>query len=373
MVAGQVPPPMSGQHVAVGALLQALESDDRFDVSHVPFGFASRMGEQGSLTPGKALEVARVAGRYARLRMRGPIDLVVHPLSGTSTGSVVKDIATLAFAELVSRRTLVQFHGAGHSSHVWRTRHRFVARVARLVIGRADAAIVHAQSNAADPESLGIHRVFVAPHRVADDFDRDLLDRSNDAIRLLYVGHLGPHRGTPELLEALRRVAEHEPRLRLTLVGEPVGGYTPEQLESDITRRRLENIVDVAGEVRGRAKERLFGRAHLFVFPSVFDAESFGLVLAEALMWGLPVVATDWRANAEVLAGADAIVYDTSPDLTDGTERALRAAVTKLTDGSWPTFSARNRDCYEQRYRAGAGESDAVEAIARVVGVGVPP
>jgi glycosyltransferase involved in cell wall biosynthesis len=51
----------------------------------------------------------------------------------------------------------------------------------------------------------------------------------------------------------------------------------------------------------GDAKFETFSRSDIFCFPSHYDAETFGLVLLEAMSFGLPVVATRWRGISSIV------------------------------------------------------------------------
>ncbi len=58
---------------------------------------------------------------------------------------------------------------------------------------------------------------------------------------------------------------------------------------------------EYVGDVRGRQKAELFAGAKGFLFPTKLD-EAFGLVMAEALMSGTPVICSDRGACPEVIS-----------------------------------------------------------------------
>lgn len=352
VVGGQVPPPPSGQHRSVAHTLEHLQRDPRFTVRHAAYRFAEDMQGQGRLSVDKVVELFRVAWRLVAERRRGPIDLFLHPVSGPSTGAAVKDAVIVTVAGLLARRTVLQFHGAGHAE-AW-ARPTVVHRILRHALGRADAAIVHASMHRRDPEHLGIRHVHVVPHRIPDRYDRSLRQapRTDDDITVLYVGHLGPHRGTEELMAAVSRLRDELGGIRLDLVGDPSQGYGSEALARALDRAGPAAVTHHPS-MTGRALDMRFAAADVFAFPSVFAAESFGLVLVEALMWGLPIVATDWRAAREVLAGddLDVVLHGVEPSLGDAVTDALRRVVLALRDGSMPRMSETNRRAYELRYR----------------------
>ena len=55
------------------------------------------------------------------------------------------------------------------------------------------------------------------------------------------------------------------------------------------------------GFVYGESKHRALAEADCFCFPTYFYAESFGLVLVEAMAFGLPLITTRWRSIPELL------------------------------------------------------------------------
>ena len=66
----------------------------------------------------------------------------------------------------------------------------------------------------------------------------------------------------------------------------------------------LGDSVVITGEVQGKMKDALLANADVFVLPSY--SENFGIVVAEAISWGRPVIAstgTPWKEVADVGAG----------------------------------------------------------------------
>ena len=349
VVGGQVPPPVCGQHVCVARLLDELGSDDRVSVHHLDYRFAGTLEDQGRVTLGKLAELLRVVVRVLALGRGGRPAVYVHPVSGPATAGAVKDAVVVLAARLVSRRVVLQFHGGGHA-RTWSAT-SWLHRSLMWALGRADAAVVHATMHRTDAELMDIGQVVVVPHRVDDRRDPSLRSPDRRGRTVLYVGHLGPHRGTPELIDAVAALRAAGRDVRLDLVGRPGQGWTDDDLRAALASHPAD-MVCLRGELTGVDLDRAYADADVFAFPSRHLAESFGLVLVEALMWGLPVVASDWRAAPEVLAGdgLDVRLHDSGDRMLPELQAALEVLLDRFDRGELEVPSPPNRAVYETRY-----------------------
>lgn len=124
-------------------------------------------------------------------------------------------------------------------------------------------------------------------------------DRSdNEPFSLLFCGRLdGPHeqKGVDILLRSLSLVLRHQ-KVVLNIIGT---GPRLTQYQALAERLGVSEKVRFLGFVEHEEMPRHYQQADLFVLPS--RRESFGLVLAEAMACGLPVVATTAGAIPEVV------------------------------------------------------------------------
>jgi glycosyltransferase involved in cell wall biosynthesis len=217
-----------------------------------------------------------------------------------------------------------------------------------------------------DATSLGINNVKVVPHALEDTYDPNIVSRNNGpSAKLLYVGHFSHEKGTFSLLEAFAALRRTGADCSLELVGECLPPYSEVEIKSSIERLGLQNAVKLSGVLSGKEKWHRFSQASLFVFPSLAP-ESFGLVMVEAMMWALPVVACDWRGNREVVGDPfGGILFQPHPDLATALTSALQEAFALRQ--KWNEWGRVNRKAFESNYKAGSLPSRLMEVLERLV------
>jgi glycosyltransferase involved in cell wall biosynthesis len=199
---------------------------------------------------------------------------------------------------------ILQFHAGGIAERLAMTP-GVLACLFRWACRGIDAAIVMTTFGSRDPEALGITDVRIIPHQIEDENPTGQVPRYAPGKRIiLYAGHLHGPKGTPALIEAFAQIAPAYPEARLVLMGEFLHPYPEAECRTRIQELTLTDRVELCGVKRGQEKADRYRDAHLFVFPSLAASESFGLVMIEAMMWGLPILATDWRGNREVVQDA---------------------------------------------------------------------
>lgn len=104
---------------------------------------------------------------------------------------------------------------------------------------------------------------------------------------ILALGRLVPYKGFKFLIEATQYICENTV---VIIVGE---GPQQESLKKAIDAAGLSGRVHLVGRQCEDVLAALFHSASLFCLPSIARSEAFGVVLLEAMAYGLPIVATN--------------------------------------------------------------------------------
>ena len=116
----------------------------------------------------------------------------------------------------------------------------------------------------------------------------------------LYFGGLKPRKNLGLLVEAWRALAPRHPDTTLLIAG---GGPLLGELRAQVSRLGLEDRVVFTGYVAEAEKADHFNLGDVFLFPSAM--EGFGLVVAEAMSTGLPVVASNRGSIPELVVDGE--------------------------------------------------------------------
>ena len=141
---------------------------------------------------------------------------------------------------------------------------------------------------------------------------------SPQRFRVLFLSLCCRSKGLFDAIEAVALVnrkltQEHSPlRVQLDIAGQfwhdaEKGEFDLRVQQPDLLNtstksgRQPEPLVLYHGFVTGNQKQSLLCGSDCFCFPTYYPAESFGLVLIEAMAFGLPIIATNWRMIPEIL------------------------------------------------------------------------
>jgi glycosyltransferase involved in cell wall biosynthesis len=235
-----------------------------------------------------ALPVAALAG------VRAPIAVLLHHPLGLETGAPAETSARLIASE-----------GAA--------------------LARARAVVVPSRATRDDVAALfgfPADRITVAEPGL-DRPEAATADRPAGDALILSVASLTPRKGHDVLIEALARIADRPWRAIVSGAADRDPAWAATLLER-IEAAGLADRVELRGAVSRAALDALYAQAHVFCLPS--RHEGYGMVFAEAMAHGLPVVAARIPAAEEVVPVAGGLLVPRDD------AAALAAALARLID-----------------------------------------
>ena len=160
---------------------------------------------------------------------------------------------------------------------------------------------------------------------------------------ILFVGRLEPRKGVGLLLEAFRRLRDDGVAARLVIAGE---GGEEAALRGYAAEHGLDQV-EFVGRFDDADAPALYAGCDVVCAPSPYG-ESFGIVIAEAMASGKPVVAAANRGYRTLLTGPGAELL-AAPGDAEGLYRGLKTLATdpalRMRLGEWGRAEAARYDC----------------------------
>jgi glycosyltransferase involved in cell wall biosynthesis len=208
---------------------------------------------------------------------------------------------------------------------------RLVAPLIRRALARADRIVVSGQPMIDHSEFLKPHaeKCAVLPYGMDLDYwrtlDADGRARAGELERqqprhIVALGRLVGYKGYDVLIRAMQTVDGHA-----TIVGE---GPLLADLQRLATELGVSSRIRFAGRLPRDEIRQLFHSAQVFAFPSVTEAEAFGIVQIEAMAAGLPIVNTHLATTVPLVARHDLEALTVAPN----DPQALSQALSRILD-----------------------------------------
>jgi len=186
--------------------------------------------------------------------------------------------------------------------------------------------------------------------------------REDDTFRVLFCGGISLRKGVQYLIRAFSEL--DLPDARLWLVGSPEADIIP------ILRRHRDSRIVLKGRQNQDRLPWYYSQADVFCLPSIEDG--FGMVIAEAMASGLPIICTTNTGGSELVQdGIEGFVV-TIRDVEALKQRMLllykdrdrrrqmgRAAMARAKEATWAEYGTRCAEAYGQILnRAARGSAD---------------
>lgn len=159
----------------------------------------------------------------------------------------------------------------------------------------AKATCIHATApmEASNIRKLGFNNpIAVIPNGIdLKEFPIRKKDSNKKNNTLLFLSRIHPKKGIETLIEAWSQLTNNQRQnWKIEIAGNGTKEYIS-SLQNLINTKKLENEIQIIGPQFREKKIATYHQADLFVLPSY--SENFGIVVAEALACGIPVITTN--------------------------------------------------------------------------------
>jgi glycosyltransferase involved in cell wall biosynthesis len=308
LVIGQLPPPHHGSNVMTDVFCKTLRKIG-FRVFICEKIFSKRIEEMGNFAISKILKIPIVACKII-LNVIVNKPKICFYLASVNPPSLYFDLLLLLFINLFGCDVVLYLHGKGYE-RIYQGKGYLVRLIFYKIFSNCLGAIVLGRALKQDIDRyFPDERVFLLPNCIPDsDFRKTPQKKINDnkengtkVIQVLYLSNLIPTKGAMEFLKMAKIVISHCQNVRFVLAGSTNrNNEFLKEINQYIEKNKLNKFVKRVGAIYGEEKEKIFQKSDIFVFPTYFALETFGLVNLEAMRAGLPVISSYEGSIPEII------------------------------------------------------------------------
>lgn len=306
---GYLPPPHFGPSTVYMTLLEHLDPR-RVEVQFFNMSAVTDVAELGRPSAGKLLLLLRLLAETIRARVKGCTHMVYPFAFGKLP--IVKDAAVCLLFRVLGGRVVLFAHGFGVQSLLAAPPGRLWRWLFTCTLRSADGAVVLGEALRSEFSGIFKPSAITVVHLGLDvpaGPPKKRRSRSGGPLRVLFLSNLIEDKGVFEALRSVAALAVDGVPVSAVFAGAFQSQATREKFHSFVNERELSGVVTLVEGVSGAAKWKVLSDADVLVFPTYYVRETFGLVILEAMAYGLPVIATPRGAIPELVRdGVDGFI-----------------------------------------------------------------
>jgi glycosyltransferase involved in cell wall biosynthesis len=300
----QTPPPFHGQAVMNQLLLEGDYSKVKFH--HVRMAFSGDIQEVGVFRWKKIFHLVAVFFSIVAARFQTGAQVLYYPPASPNMVPFLRDCVLLISTRWLFKKTVFHFHANGLAD-LYTQLPGFLKAIFRMAYWKPDLSVAISNYGRKDGEFLKSNHIALIPNGISDAraIDSPKCSVKHGHPEILFCGMVSEEKGIGILLEACASLKQRGISFRCKIVGKAASKVEEKKFKYFVQNHQLEEFVKFSGPLYDNNKWQVYAGADIFCFPTLYSAESFGLVAVEAMMFGLPVVATNWRGLPDIVVDGE--------------------------------------------------------------------
>lgn len=283
-----LPPPVHGSSMVGQYIKDSNVINSAFETKYINLCTSKTVDEIGKSPLLKT-------GRYLKILMLFLKNIIVFKpatvyIAITAKGlGFYKDLPIAILAKIFGKKLVLHYHNKGVALYQNKT----IDNVLYKLLFKNTKVILLSERLYDDVRKYVKKKdLFYCPNGIPVIDDTVPITIEHEVPQILFLSNLIESKGVFVLLDALKILKRKGVCFFCNLVGGE-GDISNHILNDKINKLELTDVVKYHGKKYGRDKLNLFNQADLFVFPTFYHNETFGLVNLEAMMFGLPVISTN--------------------------------------------------------------------------------
>lgn len=286
-----IPPPVHGSSIVGEQIKNSKKINQSFDCEFLNLSTSNSLNKIGSISFYKAYLYFKIFSMVAFKSIKNNYDLVYIAPTVSKLG-FLKDFFIVFILKLFNKKVIFHLHNKGVAK---RYKGYAVDLLYKYFFKNTKVILLSNFLYDDIKEFVDKKDIYICPNGidVIENLEIDLENKKSSKVpKILFLSNLIISKGVIDLMEACSILKKRKVPFECNFIGG----------EADLDLLTFENIkvnLNIVDEVKylgkkyGNDKHDFFLNSDLFVFPTYYHNETFGLVLIEAMQYALPIITSD--------------------------------------------------------------------------------
>lgn len=283
-----LPPPVHGAAVVGENILKSKLINNEFDCIYINLSASKEISTIGKFQFQKIIFLFNNLFNVIITTLKERPQLIYVTPSSWDWG-FYRDFIIIMILKLLKKKVVVHFHNKGVDS--W-SNLPFNKLIYRIFFRNLKVILLAEELYEEKQKYVERKNLFICPNGipVTQDINK-FTKRQKNPTSFLFLSNMMEEKGVWILRDACKILKENGYDYRCIFIGK-WSDITQNMFEDQIISLGLEKLAIAYGPKYGDEKNTYFEQADIFVFPTFYHGETFGLVLLEAMEFGLPCIST---------------------------------------------------------------------------------
>lgn len=281
-----MPPPVHGAAMVGQYIHDSKLINDTFECHYLNLTLAKNLNDIGKGSVKKFYSFCQQLNRIRKEINRVSPELC-YITPNTKGGAFYKDFCIIVLLKLMKQNIIAHYHNKGVAMRQENTIDNILYKrffKGQKVILLANALYQDMQKYVSPKD------VYICPNGIPTNNGVERKEILQEAPQILFLSNMMEAKGVWDLVDACRLLKEQGKVFTCHFVGK-WSDIRKEVFNEEVHRNGLEVYIKSHGGKYGNEKRLFFQKTDLFIFPTHY--ETFGLVLLEAMEYGIPCIATN--------------------------------------------------------------------------------
>lgn len=288
-----LPPPHYGSALSSEMCLSILKNYPDFKVKNIKLNYSKEMSDVGRINIDKISGIFKVKKEIKKQVKYFNPDLIYF-VPATSGFGLIRDYIFVRQIKKTGKNIL--FHVRSRISEKDRKNYFYNLMYRKMFFN--ERAIILGKELLEDVSSfVKKENIIILPNAIKNDVsDKEfkiIMDKrkKRKSFNIIFLSNMDKTKGWFKVLESCKIMNNHKKEFKAYFVGEWASKRNEEDFNNYVKQNNLEKKVYYLGKKTGKDKNEILSKSDILVFPTEYRLETFGRVIVEAMMFGLPVIA----------------------------------------------------------------------------------